>query len=448
MISEQLAKRIFDEALAASSADETLVVLSGGKSALTRFCNNYIHQNVMQKDYSVTVVTAFGKQVGVASSNLFDRGELERIVDVASTVAKRQKEDPLWEPLSEQQIYQPPENAYHQSTIDMPPDAKAELVRQMVDPCKAAGCKAAGALTNGDGLVAVATSHGLFAYHRSTAAELTLTVETDDGASGWSEGCSNDIADIDVRALTARALEKANLARNPIAIDPGAYDAILEPPATATLLRYLSVVGFGGLAFNEGRSFLSERLGEKVMGDNITIRDDYRVGTRKGMPFDFEGFPRRPVVIIENGVAKAVVHSRRTSAKAMPAAENTGHALPYPSTYGPIPLNLHLSPGDVSREDQLKRLKRGLLLTRTWYESIVDPKLPSLTGMSRDGTYLVEDGAITAAVKNIRFNEDLRSVFSRVRSLSTEVETTKDWGAAVTAPPVLVEDFQITGQTT
>ena len=445
MINEKLAKRIFDEALAASSADETLVMVTGGKSALTRFCNNYIHQNVMQKDYTVTVVTAFGKQVGVASSNLFDRGELERIVDVASTVAKRQKEDPMWEPLSEQLDYRPPENTYDEATIEKDHGEKAEMVRQMISPCKSAQCKTAGALTNGDNLVAVATSHGLFAYHCWTSADLTLTVETEDGASGWSEACANRLSDIDIKLLTARALEKAQLARNPITLEPGKYNVILEPPATATLLRYMSVVGFGGLAFNEGRSFLSGKMGEKVMGDNITIRDDFNAGARKGFPFDFEGFPRKAVTIIDKGVAKGVVHSRRTAAKAQ--TENTGHALPYPSIYGPIPLNVHLEGGNVSREDQLKSLDNGLLLTRTWYESIVDPKLPSITGMSRDGTYLVENGEIKAAIKNIRFNEDMRDLFCRTESLSKEVETTKGWGAIVTAPAILVKDFNITGQT-
>ena len=445
MISRERAKKIVKEALSASSADETLVVLSGGKSALTRFCKNHIHQNVLQKDYNVTVVTAFGKRVGVASSNLFDGGELERIVDVASNVARRQKEDPLWEPLAEKVDYVAPEDVYDEETIGKSPSEKADGVSKMIAHCKAAHCQAAGAFSNGDNLLCVATSHGLMAYHSWTSAELTLTVETEGGASGWSEAYSNSIGELDLDLLTANALEKAQLARNPIEIEAGKYDTLLEASATATMLRYMSIVGFGGLAFNEGRSFLSERLGEKVMGENINIRDDYLSGSKKGLPFDFEGFPRKQLLIVDRGVAKSVAHSRRTAAKAN--AQNTGHALPYPATMGPIPLNIHLEGGSTSKEEQLKGLDKGLLITRTWYESIVDPKLPSLTGMSRDGTYLVENGEIKAAVKNIRFNEDLRDLLCRVQSLSSKRETMASWGLTVTAPSVVVKDFNVSGQT-
>lgn len=445
MISEQLARKIADEAIRASKADETLVLLAGGKSALTRFATNHIHQNVLQKDYFVQVVTAFGKNVGVASSNLFDRGELERIVDVASTVAQRQKEDPLWEPLSGPFRYELPTRVYDEDTMAKAPEAKAEAVRAIIDPCKAAGCTAAGAYTNGDQVVAVANSHGLFAYHAFTSAELTLTVMTPEGSSGWAEGYGNSLEQVDTKALTARALEKAMLARNPVSLEPGKYDVILEPSAAATLLRYLSIVGFGGLAYNEGRSFVSGKLGERLMGENVTIRDDYMAGGVKGLPFDYEGHPRATVTLIERGVAKAVVHSRRTSGAAK--TENTGHALPYPSTYGPIPMNLVLEPGTISRDEQISRVKRGLLITRSWYESIVDPKTPSLTGMTRDGTYLIEDGKVVGAVKNLRYNEDLRDLFSRVESLSSETETTSDWGATVTTPALHVRDFNVTGST-
>lgn len=446
MISEALARRIAEEAFAASTADETLVLLTGGKSALTRFANNGIHQNVLQKDYSVTVLTAFGQRVGMASSNLFDRSELERIVDLASAVALRQKEDPLWTPLSGAQSYETVEDVYDQATIEADPGDKAERVRQLIAPSLEAGYKAFGALTNGDSVVAVATSHGLFSYHCHTSANLTLTVETPSGASGWSEACSNRLDEIDLPTLASRALEKARLAENPVSLAPGRYAAILESPAVSTMLRYMAMAGLGGMSFNEGRSFLSGKIGEQVMGKNVTLRDDYLSGAMRGLPFDFEGVPRQRLTLIEKGVARAVVHSRRTAHGA--GVENTGHALPYPSSMGPLPLNLILEGGSTSQAEQLAGLKKGILLTRSWYESLVDPKKPTLTGMSRDGTYLVEDGQIVGAIKNLRYNEDLRDLLCRVENLSREQETSGEWGLSVTAPALHVRDFHVTGSTT
>jgi predicted Zn-dependent protease len=407
MISKKLVKTIFDEALATSTADETLVIISGGKSALARFCNNQIDQHILKKNYTVTVVTAFGRKVGVASSNLFERGELMRIVDVASTVAMRQKEDPLWQPLSSAMEYNFPKAVYDDNTTAENPSGRADAVARITDMVLAAGKKVAGSLTTGDDLMAIGTSHGLFAYHNWTTADFTLTVETPEGSSGWSEGCANSLASLNLDELTKRAMLKAELALNPIEIDCGHYDAILEPPATGTLLRNMAVAGMGGLGFNEGRSFLSGKLGEKILGDNITIFDDYSKGSMKGIPFDCEGIPRQKLMLIEKGVAKAVAHSRRTAAKA--EVENTGHALPYPSIYGPIPLNIHLQAGKTPKEEIIKKTKKALLVTRTWYESITNPKLPELTGMTRDGTYLIENGKITNAVKNLRFNENLSS---------------------------------------
>ena len=445
MISKKLAKTIFDEALAASTADETLVILSGGKSSLARFCNNQMDQHILKKNYTVTVVTAFGKKVGVASSNLFDRGELIRIVDVASTVAKRQKEDPLWQPLSSAMEYSFPEGVFDKATTAENPNQRSEAVAKICDICSKDSKKVAGSLTTGDELLAIGTSHGLFAYHNWTTADFTLTVETPSGSSGWSEGCANSLGALDIEMLTQRALLKAELAQDPIDIDCGHYDAILEPPATGTLLRNMAVAGMGGLGFNEGRSFLSGRLGEQVLGENITMYDDYSKGTMKGLPFDCEGFPRQKLMLIEKGIAKAVAHSRRTSSKA--GIENTGHALSYPSIYGPLPLNLHLDGGTTPKEEIIRNAQKALLITRTWYESITNPKLPELTGMTRDGTYLVENGKITKAVKNLRFNENLTSLFNRATALSKEVETINSWGITVTSPTIFVKDFTVTGQT-
>ncbi len=441
MISRETARKITREALEHSSADETMVILSGGKKSLTRFANDEIHQNVMQKDYSIKVIAACGAKVGTASGNWFEEHELKKVVERAVETAGLQREDPNWLPMLGRMEYEESPLAYDEKTISLFPEEKAEMLRKVVSICEADGVSAAGALTNGDNMVCVASSTGLFCYQSWTYASFTMTATTPDDAAGWSEWYGNRILDLDIEKETERAVRKALAARNPVELESGRWRVLLEPSAFSSFVNFMAWLGFGGLAFVEGRSFMSGKLGEKLLGDNVTIVDDFSHEATKGLPFDFEGHPRRRVTIIERGVAVSPVHDRRTAAKA--GAESTGHALPYPSAYGPMPLNLRFEPGSTPADSMLEKLDRGLLVTRTFYENVVDPKRPSITGMTRDGTYIVEDGRIVKAVKNLRFNVDIRQLMNSIVEIGDDLTSIDE----TAVPSVIAEGFNVTGST-
>jgi predicted Zn-dependent protease len=244
------------------------------------------------------------------------------------------------------------------------------------------------------------------------------------------------------------AVNKALRSRNPTDIEPGAYTVILEEEAVADMVFYLSYMGLGALSVQEGRSFMSGRFGEKITGDNITIWDDGHDSRGLMFPFDYEGVPKQRVTLIENGVAKGVVYDSFTAGREGNKT-STGHGLPAPNTFGPIPANLFLAPGQATKEEMLASTERGIWVTRFHYTNPVHPVQTVLTGMTRDGTFLIENGQITRPLKNLRFTQSILEAFSQVEMLGSELKLLRgDWdGFATCAPVVKIRGFQFTGTT-
>jgi predicted Zn-dependent protease len=228
---------------------------------------------------------------------------------------------------------------------------------------------------------------------------------------------------------------------------PGAYVVVLEPAAVTDILEFMAWFGFGGLGFVEGRTFMAGKLGQKVLGDNITILDDAYHSLQQGLPFDFEGLPRQRLTLVENGVAKAVVHDRVTARRAQ--TQTTGHALPQPSAEGPYPLDLVLSSGNSSVEEMISSTERGILVTRFHYTNLVEPMDLVLTGMTRDGTFLIEKGKVAAPLKNLRFTQSVVEALREVELISREQKTThSDWGpGSYTAPALKIRRFNFSSGT-
>jgi predicted Zn-dependent protease len=262
----------------------------------------------------------------------------------------------------------------------------------------------------------------------------------DGTASGWASGESHRFGDLDADALAARAVGKALRSREPAVWEPGAYTVVLEPAAVADLLADAAWLSFGALAVQEGRSFLSGRIGERVLGENVTIRDDPYHPLHRGAPFDAEGMPTKAVTIVERGVAKSPVYDRATAAKE--GKESTGHGLPYPNPYGPITAHLVLEGGEGSVDDLVSRVDRGLLVTRVWYTNPIDPKTATLTGMTRDGLFAIEGGRIRGAVRHFRFNQSVVRMLNEVEAMSA-VERV----SGVVCPGLLVRSFQMSSGT-
>jgi PmbA protein len=241
------------------------------------------------------------------------------------------------------------------------------------------------------------------------------------------------------------AVRKAIAAQNPEAIEPGEYTVILEPAAVADMLMFLGFLGFSALAAQEGRSFMCGQIGSRVMGDNITIWDDGLDPAGLPMPFDFEGVPKEKVVLIDRGIASGFVHDSATASQE--DRLSTGHALPAPNTYGPMPINLFMAPGDSTLDEMISSTERGILVTRFHYTNPVHPVKVIITGMTRDGTFLVENGRVTRPVRNLRFTDSVPRAFSEVLSMSRERKLQAGYFGGALVPSMKVGRFAFTGAT-
>lgn len=446
MIGKTKLKAIADSVLSAAGADQTEVLIVGQDLALTRFAANNIHQNVSETDVSVRVRSVVGKRIGVASSNDVSPESLKQLVHKAETIASFQQENPeftsLAEPLPTQEV-----DSFSESTANCSAEARAKGVGSILDLSRSNGLVASGAFSTGTEEMMVANSLGVSAYHGGTMAT-AMTVVMSENSSGYAADSAQDMTKLDLSGIGRIAVDKAIQSKNPTSIDPGAYTVILEEDAVATMMFYLGYLGFSALAVQEGRSFMSGHVGEKVTGDNITIWDDGFDPRGVCLPFDFEGVPKQKVMLIENGVAKNAVYDTATAARE-PGKKSTGHGLPAPNTMGPIPINLIMKPGSVSKEEMIASTEKGIWVTRFHYVNPVHPVKAILTGMTRDGTFLIENGKIIRPLKNLRFTQSILEAFANAEMLSRDLKMIMmGFGNfASCAPAVKINDFTFTGAT-
>jgi predicted Zn-dependent protease len=434
---------IVQHVLSHSAASQTEVLLSAQETALTRFANSRIHQNVAERNVEVRVRAVFGKRVGVASGNDVTAPALDRVCERAAGIALLQPENPDFVSLPTPQPV-PTVNAFAQATADCTPEQRAAAVATICRLAKGSGLIASGSFSTSCVEMAVGNSLGVFAYAPSTQADLTTVVMSDD-SSGYANRTALDADQIQPEALGQEAVDKALRSQKPRPVPPGKYTVILEPYAVATLLSYLSYLGFGALAVQEGRSFMAGRFGQRLTGENISIWDDGHDETGFPTAFDFEGMPKKRVDLIRAGVAQAVVYDSYTANKEGKAS--SGHALPAPNAYGPLPGNLFLSPGQASKEQMLAGIDRGLWVTRFHYVNPVHPLKTILTGMTRDGTFWIENGEIRYGTKNLRFTQNVLQALSAVQMISDGTTLSGGFFGAVRVPALRISGFAFTGAT-
>jgi predicted Zn-dependent protease len=413
--------------------------------SLTRFANNEIHQNVRARRRTLLLRAYVGRRAGVVSTSRTDDDALDALVERAVAIARLTPESPDLVELAPPAPYAAIDG-FDPATAACTPDERADKVRTIIDPAAAAGYVAAGALTTASQVTAVANTRGVIGWFPSTYANVTATVMAAD-SSGWADGHARAIGALDPAGLGRTAIEKARLSANPRSLPAGRYDVVLEENAVAELVAFLGWTGFGALSYQEGHSFLNGRLGERITGERITIADDAFDRRSLGMPFDYEGVPKHRVPLIERGVAAGLVHDSRTARHA--GVGSTGHALPPPAPEGPLPYDLVLETGDTSVEEMIAGTERGILVTRFWYNRVVDPRHTIITGMTRDGTFLIENGRIAGGIRNLRYNESVLDVLSRAERIGrTARPTVFDYSRnCVVAPALWVRGFQFTGVT-
>lgn len=417
MLGENELKRVADMVLNLSPADQTEVLLMGGDAALTRFANNHIHQNVQETNVTLLVRLVYGQKIGVASGNDLSEQAVRALLKRGEELARHQVDNRDFKSLPVASTA-PRVPAFMERTARCGPEERASVVGAICRRAREAGLVAAGAFKITAGELAVANSLGTWNYHRETTAEIT-TVVMSETSSGFAGRASMDVGDIDGEEVAEEAVERALRSQNPQELELGEYEVVLEGYAVADILDFLAYLGFGAQAYQEKRSFISGRLGQRVMGANVTIWDDGLAADTIPTPFDFEGVPKQRVDLITEGVAQGAVWDSYTAGKE-PGQASTGHALPAGTTFGPIPMNLFLRPGEASKEELIRSTTRGILVTRFWYTRPVHPLHVIVTGMTRDGTFLIEKGQVTRPIKNFRFTQGYVEALNNVELIGRE----------------------------
>jgi predicted Zn-dependent protease len=430
---ETLVRRI----VSLSQAEGIQVGIGGGFQKNVRFADNRISTAGSANNLSIGVTSNYGRRSAAVSTNDMSDAGLERAVRQSEALARLAPENPEAMPLLGPQDYRPV-NAYFDSTANADASARAQAAKTAIELTRAAGdMKTAGYLQTGQGFNALGNSAGLFAYHRATSANYTLTVRTDDGTgSGWAGADSQDWSRLDFAATAQRAIDKARLSRNPVAIEPGRYTVILEPQAVADLVQLLNFA-MDARSADEGRSAMSKqgggnKIGEKMVDERVTIYSDPADPELLGSPYDGQGMPLQRQVWIENGVVKNLIYSRFWAQKQ--GKEPTG-----------FPTTVRMVGGDTSMEEMISSTQRGVLVTRLWYLRQVDPRTVLFTGLTRDGTFLVENGRITRALRNFRFNESPLFMLNNIEQIGRSVRIAgTEGGGNLMMPPLKVRDFNFT----
>jgi len=416
-------------------------------SALTRFANSEIHQNVAETNVVINLRVVVGKRVGVASSGRTDAEGLQRLAENATAIARVTEELDDWGGLPAS----PGDGAetthlsagYSQATASATPEFRADSVRAVIAAADEAGVVSYGSFATGTESIAVANSEGIRAAGTRTVSQLITVSMGPDGGSGYAEAAAVDATTIDGGTIGREASGKARAAANAVGVEPGDYPVVLEEYAVVDLLDMLGYLGFSALAVQEERSFYEP--GRRIGSDLVTIVDDGHDPAGLPMAFDYEGVAKRRVDLVDGGVCRGIVYDAQTAAR--DGVTSTGHGLPAPNPWGPFPINMLMSPGTASRDDLIAGLDRGLLVTRFHYTNPVHPKLAIVTGMTRDGTFLVEDGRIVAPVRNLRFTQSYPGALAGVSGVSRERRTLRGFLGGVVVPALRIDAFTFTGTT-
>lgn len=443
MIELERLRQALEKGLCYSTADQAEILAIARKSQLTRFSNSAIHQNVAEENVHFSVRVIKDKKIGSASTNRLDERSIKETVARASQIAPFLPPHPGFKTLPGPEPI-PSLKTYDEATVDSTPADKAGLISSLVKEASKNGLTAAGAVSTEEMVIGVANSLGINAAQEFTGVNFSTVVMSED-SSGYSAFTGYNIGSLDIGHLTERAISKALLSRKPASLEPGLYTVILEPLAVGEILGFLGYAGFGALAYQEGRSFMTGKIGVKIAGDNMTIWDDGLDPRTTGMPFDFEGAPKQKVMLIENGVARGVVYDSLTAFKE--DKKSTGHALPAPNLAGPLPLNLFLQPGGSSLDEIIASTDKGVLVTRFHYTNLEDPMRTILTGMTRDGTFLIEKGKIKRGVKNLRFTQSVLEALSSVEQISKQAELVSSPLGTCYVPALKIANFNFTGVT-
>lgn len=447
MLDKKRAVEIVNLALKDSPADQTEAVLMADQTQLTRFAESVIHQNMAQEETRLVVTTVKDKKIGIAATNDLSEIGIRAAVNAAYENSLLQNPDERFvsfptpamaPPLAKTESVQP-NTAF---TPDKMAEATAKVIRA-ID--KSNGLSASGAFRHEIHAVAVANSLGVSQYGRFGKAELSLTASGENGNAGYAIGYDPDPAKIDCAALAQTAIKKAEADVEAISLPDGKYTVILEPAAVGQMLLFLGFMGFGGKTVLQQRSFLSGKKGEIITGENVTITDEPDNPAFGNLLFDYEGIPVTKLTVIDHGKAGDAAYDSYYAAQAKVAP--TGHALPPDNSYGPYPKNLVIAAGDKTLDEMIASTEKGVLITHFWYINFLNPMQTMITGTTRDGTFLIENGKVGGAVKNMRTNQSILEAFSKVQAISSTRVIYPQYSSLMLVPAMKIGEFNLMQET-
>ena len=439
-LSNDDARTILEKVIKLSRADECEATLQGSTSGNIRYALNTVTTSGKVSDTTLVVDSAFGKRSGTATINEFDAASLEKIVRRSEGLARLAPENPEYMGILEPQEYVE-SDAWFDSTANITPEFRARAAADSIEPSRKKDLIAAGFMTDIAAFQSMMNSKGLFAYHTSTDVDFTVTVRSGDGTgSGWATRNYADVDQLDTAAASQAAIDKALLSREPRTLEPGKYTVILEPAASLGLLRNM-LGAFDARSADEGRSFLSKKgggnkLGEKLFDERVNVLTDPAHKEVPVSPWASNGLPQPSLYLIKNGVVENLLYSRYWAMK-----QDTEPV--------PDPNNVLMTGAEASIDDLVGDTERGVLVTRTWYIRTVDPQTLLYTGLTRDGTFYIEDGKIRYPVKNFRFNESPIAMLNNLEALGKPQRlavgsfgfVSRGGRVPLLIPPMKVRDF-------
>jgi PmbA protein len=447
MTGKEKCLRFLKKVIQESSADQTEALLLTEDSSLTRFSRSTVHQHVAERNRTLILRVVLGKRIAVVTTNSWQPDSVKPLLQKAIAMARvlppneQFRSLPGPKPLPEMNTYC--------STVDrLTPDRKVKIIKDLIKRMKPKGLKVSGAFSNGVVESAVVNSLGVEAYQLYSDLVLHFISEGEKN-TGYAHFVGRDPEQLNLEELAEEAARKVT-DQEPVQIEPGEYEVILEPLAVSELLDFLSFLGLHALALQEDRSFLCGFLGKKMLNERVTLYDDGLDPAGLQIPFDFEGVPKQKVTFFENGVARGVTYDSLTAGRE--GKESTGHGLISPNTAGPVPINLIMKEGTSTLDDMVKSVRRGIYVTRFHYTNVVEPMKAVVTGMTRDGTFLIEDGEIRRPVNNLRFTESVLKALSRVSAVSKERKIctegtvySRRFITGTVAPAIKVDGFNFSG---
>ncbi|TET17667.1 MAG: TldD/PmbA family protein [Candidatus Cloacimonadota bacterium] len=446
MIGMETTRNLFNYIFSKTTATETQVSLHSEHSYLTRFANSIVHQNVMEKNTRLIIKSIVGKRIGEAATNSIKRSNVLRTLEQSIDIAKHKKEDPDYHGLPKPRIYRKA-TTYFRATQYLSHRKKVNIIHSITEASKPFTCF--GAFTTGISEIAIGNSNGLFAYNTGTDAIMRLTMKGDNGSSS-GQLSHRDICRMDFNALQNDVFRKTKLSQNPRTDKPGKYTVLLTPEAVSDILIFLGYLGFNSLLYSEGRSCLKGKIGRKIFHRKFTLVDNPFDKRGFSFPFDFEGVPKKKLTLVDNGVVKTLVYDRTTAYKM--GKRSTGHCIE--TGMGPIPYHLVIKKGTETVASMIAGIKSGIAINTFHYVNVVEPRRLVLTGMTRNGTYLIENGHIAYALKNLRFNQSILEAFNNILSISTEMRFVEGgntygarfpWGSVL--PYITIAGFNFSGTT-